>query len=138
VVVAVTGSIVIMLVLGVAMGVSVGLVGGSGLTEVPKVVVAALGAVPALLFITGLTLLIVGVLPRMAYVAWAMMAGFAILSELGAVVGLPSWMQNLSPFTHAQLVPGNSPWSVAALVLIVAALVAGAIGLRVLNLRDIA
>lgn len=43
--------------------------------------------------------------PRQAgTLAWAALAGALVMGQLGALLGLPQWLMNLSPFAHVQAV----------------------------------
>jgi ABC-2 type transport system permease protein len=135
--VAVVGAIAIMAALGATMGAGLGLVGGTGLSDVGPVTATALGAVPAVLFVAGLTMLIVGVWPRLVMLAWVLMAAFAVIGELGPILGLPDRVLDLSPFAHVPRLPGDTrlTWSIG--VLLAAAVVMVVLGLFGLRRRDV-
>ena len=46
--------------------------------------------------------------PALGGLAWVVVGAFALLTELGAVFGLPSWLMNLSPFSHIAKAPAES------------------------------
>lgn len=66
---------------------------------------AAAAWLPAVIFAIGLTLALVGVIPRWAGAAWVVMGVFALITELGPVFGVPSWLQNLSLFCTSRTCP---------------------------------
>ncbi|KAB1944114.1 ABC transporter permease [Micromonospora sp. ALFpr18c] len=127
-VLAVTG-----LATGLAYGLSVGDVGG----EVPRLLGVGLAQVPAAWVLAGLAALLVGWLPRLSSVAWAVLAGCLLLGQLGAVLKLSQWALDVSPFTHTPQVLGDN-WTatpLAALTVIAAALLT--LALRTFQSRDV-
>ena len=103
--VAVAGTLVLLLVTGLTVGVASGIVMGDFGGQVGSLLQASLVQAPATLVIAGAVVAAFGLLPRRATVlAWAV---FAIALMLGPVVGeileLPQWMRDLSPFTHTPL-----------------------------------
>ena len=49
-----------------------------------------------------------GCVPRFTPVAWGVLVAFIALYLLGSLAGLPHWLINLQPFTHAQRTPGQT------------------------------
>lgn len=99
---------------------------------------AAAVQLPALAVMVGLTLLALGLAPRIASgLAWGLFTAFFLLGELGPVLELPQWAMDLSPFSHTPRLPGAEvSWAaLAALTVIAAALVAA--GLAALRRRDL-
>jgi ABC-2 type transport system permease protein len=56
----------------------------------------------------GLTIALVGLVPRWAGASWAILAACVVAGFLGAVLHLPSWLQNLSPFERVPQLPAQS------------------------------
>ncbi|MFD9950800.1 hypothetical protein ACFWYW_57215 [Nonomuraea sp. NPDC059023] len=54
----------------------------------------------------GLAMLLYGLLPRLTALTWAALVAFALLGQLGEVLQLPTWTQNLSPNAHLPQAPG--------------------------------
>ncbi|MFN8126035.1 MAG: hypothetical protein U0R64_05975 [Candidatus Nanopelagicales bacterium] len=108
VVLALLGATAILVALGLALGLSFGLQAGQGLGDVPRLLEAVAAWIPAIIFVVGLTLALVGIVPRWAGLAWVVVGVFALLTELGAVFGLPGWLMNLSPFSHVAKAPAES------------------------------
>ncbi len=55
--------------------------------------------------------LLVGVVPRAAVAAWALLAWAAVVLLLGELLSMPSWLQALSPFDHLAAAPAErSTW----------------------------
>ncbi len=135
-VVACAGSVVLLTVAGLAMGISYGFVGG-GIDVVPEIVVDALAYVPAMWVMVGLTFALIGLVPRAAIAAWAAVAVCFTIGLLGQLLGLPGWLMDVSPFDQVPLVPA-APLEILPLVILCA--VAGAlcwVGMAGLQRRDI-
>ena len=120
------------LVAGFAHGLRIGDVGG----QVPRVLAAALAQAPAALVLAGVTAALVGVVPRVAVLAWAVLVGCALLSELGSVLRLDQWVLDVSPFTHVPKLPGVDFHAEPVWWLLVVAVALSAIGLVGFRRRD--
>jgi ABC-2 type transport system permease protein len=69
-------------------------------------VVAALAYVPAAAVFLALTGLVFAVVPRLSIpLGWGMLAVGLVLGEFGDLLGLPAWVQDLSPFRHTPAMP---------------------------------
>lgn len=97
----------------------------------------ALATVPAVWVCVGLALVIFGSLPRVVILAWALLAGFLVVGELGPLLRLPQAVIELSPFSHGAVVPGGEVQAVplAVLTALAAALVVAAAA--AFRMRDI-
>ncbi|WP_427816079.1 hypothetical protein [Janibacter sp. G1551] len=120
--IATLGVVWLLVVLGVSIGWAhgrqVGDVGGAIASLVP----AALASAPAAWVCVGIATALHGWLPRWAPLAWVAYVAFFALGEFSALLGLPDWMADASPFTHVPQLPGGD-WSWTPLVW--TALVAG-------------
>ena len=135
--VAFAGSVLMLVVAGLATGLSYGLVGGD-MSIVLRDASAALVYAPAMWVMIGLTILLVGLLPRASGAAWAILAGCLLIGFLGAVLRLPHWLEQGSPFERVPQLPAGhlSAAPLVLLTVVAAALtLAGLVGLRS---RDIA
>ncbi|NAS23980.1 ABC transporter permease [Herbidospora sp. NEAU-GS84] len=136
VVFAVIGPVVALFMIGVGLGLSFGAdVGDMG--QVPRLIGAALAQAPAAATLTGLTVALFGLLPRLSAVAWGILAICLLLGQIGALLQLSEAVLDLSPFTHTPRLPGGE---VTALPLVVLALVAVALtaaGLWGFRRRDV-
>jgi len=105
--------------------------------QLPRMVSASLGYVPAVLVLAGLTMLLVGVLPRLSMAAWGLLALVLVVGLFGDLFELPQWARNVSPIEQTPSLPAAPfrPLPVAALV--VAALGGASLGLVRLGRRDI-
>lgn len=131
---------VVALVLGFAVGMSVGYgtqVGGVVATGT-ELVPAALAHVPAIWVVVACAVLLWAVRPTFAWAGWFLLAVFITIGELAPLLRLPGWMADLSPFQHVPTVPVEPVrWSAEAGLLGVAALLVAAAWLRYRS-RDIA
>jgi ABC-2 type transport system permease protein len=123
---------------GLAAGLAYGLSAGDVGRELPRVLAGALVQLPAVYVPAGIALLLFGLLPRLAALSWAMLAAFLLLGQLGALLGLPDWALDLSPFTHIPRLPGGDvsfPPLLWMLLLSAALAAAGLSGWRRRDLR---
>lgn len=138
-VLALVGAALVQLVMGLTVGVLFGVQGDQGLSQVVPVTAAALSWLAPVLLVAGLTLAIVGLVPRWSGVAWAVMTAFALVTMLGTAFGLPDWALNLSPFSHVAKAPAEAV-AVAPLVWLSVAgvllAVAGFVGIRMRDIRS--
>ncbi|WP_030486210.1 ABC transporter permease [Micromonospora chokoriensis] len=134
---ALLGPAVVLAVAGLATGLAYGLSVGDVGRELPRLLGAGLAQVPAAWVLAGLAALLVGWLPRLSGVAWAVLAACLLLGQLGAVLKLNQWALNLSPFTHTPQVL-SPDWSVTPL-LALSALTAAllALSLKTFQTRNI-
>jgi len=134
--VAFAGSAVLLVAAGLGAGLAYGLAGG-GIQNVPRLLEAALVYAPAIWIMVGLVIALDGLAPRWVGVSWAVLAGCVVVGFLGAVLHLPNWMENLSPFQHVPQLPGAG---LTLLPLVVMSAIAAAFtlaGLAGLRRRDI-
>ncbi|MGC1215303.1 MAG: ABC transporter permease, partial [Micromonospora sp.] len=130
---ALLGPVVVLAVTGFAIGLTYGISVQDVPRELPRMVGAALAQVPAAWVLAGIAVLLYGLLPRLAGVAWAVLAVCVLLGQLGAVLELDQWLLDLSPFTHTPQVlrehwSGTPLWALAVLALLMA--FAGLAGFR--------
>ena len=137
VVVALAGGVLVLLALGVVLGMAFAVQGDDGIGDLTRLLTAAAAWLPALVFAIGLALAFVGVLPRWAGTVWILMGLFALLTELGPVFGLPSWLVNLSPFTHVPNLPAQELSAVPLLGLTIGGLVLALVGYIAFQTRDV-
>jgi ABC-2 type transport system permease protein len=135
--VALAGTTLVVGLAGAAAGLSYGL-RGAGLDEVPRLAGAALVHAPATWVLGGIALAVFGLAPRAAAAAWAPLAYCFTAATLGPLLGLPGWMEDLSPYAHTPALPADdlAAGPLVALTAIAAALVA--VGLVAYRRRDAA
>jgi polyether ionophore transport system permease protein len=137
IVVAITGSAVAILAAGLVAGLTYGIASGDVGGRLPAVLSVAALQLPAIWMLVAITVVLFGMVPRFAPVAWGVLVAFIALYLLGSLAGLPHWLINLQPFTHAQRTPGQpfDATPVIWLLLIDAALLV--IGLLAFRRRDL-
>lgn len=101
--VALVGSTVLMLLLAPAV-----VLGSAGATGFGDVLPAAASCLPAVWSCAAIAALLVAFIPRLAALAWAVLAVFLLLGEFGALLGLPKAVIALTPFDHLGSLPGGS------------------------------
>jgi ABC-2 type transport system permease protein len=120
-------------VAGFAMGLIHGLNVGEVGRQVPRVLAGALIELPAVWVLAAITVLLFGLLPRLAAAGWGTLAVCLVISLVGPALRFDQWVLDISPFTHIPHVPGGSVTAtpLAALSVLAAVLVAaGLVGLR--------
>jgi ABC-2 type transport system permease protein len=130
--VALAGSALIVLLGGLGMGVTYAIIADDA-GQIGRLTGAALGFVPPLWVVVGLTFAVFGLAPRAVAAAWAALGLFVVIGFFGQLFGLPGWLMDVSPFEHVPQMPveGFSPGSWFGLVAVAAALLAaGFAGLR--------
>ncbi|MGN6577467.1 MAG: ABC transporter permease [Nocardioides sp.] len=134
------GATALVLVFAVAMGVGAALVLGDPVGQVGEMVLAGLVQLPSIAVVGGAVVLAVGVLPRWAApVCWTLLVAVLVLGPMfGPTLGLPPWLQDLSPFTHAPKLPGTAVEAVPLVLLVGVAVILGAVGAGALRRRDLA
>lgn len=93
--------------------------------------------VPAVWVITGVTMALYGLLPRLASVSWGVLVVSLLLGLLGEILQFPQWSLDLSPFTHVPLIPLEDFVLTPFLVLTAVAAVLVASGLVGFRKRDV-
>ncbi|MCI4063713.1 ABC transporter permease [Micromonospora sp. R77] len=134
---ALLGPAVVLAVTGFATGLAYGISIHDVAGQLPRMVGAGLAQLPAAWVLTGLAVLLYGLLPRLAPTAWAVLAVCVLLGQLGAVLKLGQWLLDLSPFTHTPQVLSPN-WHATPLWLLTAlALLLATTGLTTFTRRDI-
>lgn len=130
------GSVALMLVTGGLTGLGLSLASGEWSKFLP-VMGASLAMVPAMLVLAGAAMLLHGISPRWALIAWGAFAYTLVIGLLGAALDLPEWTLDVSPFSHVPAMPAAGfTWTPMVALLVVAALLTVG-GLRALDRRDI-
>jgi ABC-2 type transport system permease protein len=133
--VAVVGSVWLLFVAGVCAGASASAASDRGIGDLLP---AALATLPAVLVCIALAVALFGLFPRFAPFAWAFLALFVLLGELGALLKLPDWMLASSPFDHLGSLPGGDSNLTGLAALVVVAVVVAVLGAAAFQRRDIA
>ncbi len=139
VLVAVTGSALLLALAGAAAGLGYGLRVGDVGGEVARMLGAGLAQLPAALVIAGIAVAAFGLLPGQSVaVGWAAVGLAVVISIFGQALRLSGWVLDVSPFTHAPRLPGGTVAAPPLVWLSVIALGLGAAGLAAFRRRDIA
>ncbi|MFC4857780.1 ABC transporter permease [Actinophytocola glycyrrhizae] len=135
-VVVLIGSVVMLLAAGLGIGLSGASSTGEG-AMVGNLVGAALAYLPALWVTAGVVVVLVGLAPRAAALAWIVPLYAFLVGYLGQILQFPNWMNNLSPFGHIPQLPVDDLDIVPLLVLtaLAAALAVG--GLLAFREREV-
>ncbi|QIX27296.1 ABC transporter permease [Nocardioides sp. JQ2195] len=135
--VTVAGSVVVVIASGAGLGAGYGLVTGKW-DQFARLAVAPASAGAGVLVLIGLGVVLVGLVPRWAGLAWLALGFCAVVMMFGQLLEFPDWLVDLSPFSHLALVPAQpfeagsyaGVLAVGALLLLV-----GVLGLRRRDLR---
>jgi ABC-2 type transport system permease protein len=131
------GSVVMLVVAGLATALSYGIVGGD-MSVVPRDASAALVYAPAMWVLIGLTIVLVGLTPRASGLAWAILAACFIVGFLGSVLNPPHWLERASPFERVPNLPADHLSVLPLVVLTAIATGLTLVGLGGLRTRDMA
>lgn len=98
---------------------------------------AALVQIPAVWVVTGLTVALLGFLPRYAPLAWGVLSTLIAIYFIGSFDLLPDWTMNLVPFNHPPKLPGAEFTATPILWLLAIAAALLTAGLFAYRRRDI-
>jgi ABC-2 type transport system permease protein len=115
-----------------AEGLAAGVVQG----DVGMVLGSVLPQLPAVWVLAGVTMLLIGALPRHAALAWGAVTACLALMLAGPLLELDQWVLDLSPFTHVPHLPADFTAVPLVMLTLVAAVLGGA-GLIALRRRDV-
>jgi ABC-2 type transport system permease protein len=135
--IALVGSVLILVVAGLSLGLT-----DAAVTGETDVVLRSLGAsvvyAPAVWVLVGTSFALVGLAPRAAPAAWAVLAACFVVGMFGQLLELPQWVSDASPFQHVPQLPAADFAVVPLLLLTVLAAALTGAGLVGLRRRDIA
>ena len=130
------GTLLVLMAAGAGMGVGFALTTGDW-SRSPGLLLATLVTLPAALALGGLARLLVGVAPHRAVLAWLGLGYCTVALFFGALLQLPEWFLDLSPFNHLGRYPAEPiTWVPAGMVLLVG-LLCSATGLATFRRRDV-
>lgn len=122
------------------LGAVVGLVGPAVTPAAPSFVesvAATMAALPVVWMMIGVAALLAGVLPRFAPFSWGVLLVTFLVTEIGPLTDIPSWVLDLSPFTHLSPLPAGPLNTLAAVVLTLVAVLLVVGGLLGYRRRDV-
>ncbi|MEV5484129.1 MULTISPECIES: ABC transporter permease [Streptomyces] len=131
------GSAVILAFGGLALGVSYDLSAGDPGGRTGRVLAAALAQAPAVWTLTGLAVLVFGLLPRATPAVWALVGGCLTLGWVGPSLDFPRWAMDLSPYSHLPKLPGADATAAPFLWLLALSALFTAAGLVGVRRRDL-
>lgn len=137
VVVALTGSALILALAGAGVGTAYAVTGG-GARQVPRLLLAALVYVPAVWLLAGLAVALFGLVPRWTAGAWVALGLCFTAAMFGALLELPAWALDLSPFQHIPGLPADSFRVLPIVVITAIATALTGVGLWAFRSRDVA
>lgn len=132
-VVAIVGSTWLLLVTGLSMAIGFGAVAGDLSDGINRTLPAALTQAPAVWLVTALTITAYALRSGWAVAGWILLALILSLGQLGELLRLPTWMTDISPFTHVPRMPVEPfalPPTITMSLLATALLTAGAASYR--------
>ncbi len=132
------GVAILALITGFSMGGAFVLSTGEPWSEMMSIVSAALVQSTAVFSIVGLVIAVFAFKPGWSVpLAWGGFSACLIVMQLGVILKLPQWVQNLSPFGHLPAMPAE-PFAWAPVIgLLIAAGLLGGLGLYAFRKRDI-
>jgi ABC-2 type transport system permease protein len=137
-VVAFTGTALLLVIAGVATGLGFGIAAGGVGTETARMLGAGIAQLPAAAVIIGVAALAFGAFPDACVaIGWTAVGLVVALNIFGQALQLSHWVLDVSPFTHLPRLPGGPVTSTPLLWLSVIALALCAAGLAALRHRDI-
>ncbi|HET9079376.1 MAG TPA: ABC transporter permease [Trebonia sp.] len=137
-VVAFTGTALLLAVAGVAAGLGYVVAAGGAGSETARMLGAGLAQFPAAAVIVGVAVLAFGALPDACVaVSWLAIGLTLALNIFGQALQLSHWALDISPFTHVPRLPGSAVTPAPLVWLTVVALALCALALAALRRRDI-
>lgn len=132
------GVIALGLILGLSSGISFVVISGTGWSEIWGILGAAIVHVPAIAVVAAVAVAAFGILPKLATaIAWAFFAICILMGQFGAILDLPQWILNVSPFSHTPFVPATNVDALPLLILGGIAVALTCVGLTTFRKRDI-
>lgn len=132
------GACIILVLTGIAAGISDGLISGDVAGKVSRLGRTILVYVPAIAIMVGVGMTLFGRLPRLfVALSWGVLGSCLLIFQLGVILKLPQWVIDISPFTHTPRVPSAA---IEAAPLLYQSLVAFALiilGLWLFRNRDV-
>lgn len=135
--VAAAGSVLLMLLAGLTMGLGYGATVDDTGGPPGRLVGAGLVQLPAVWVVASVALLLHGLTPRLAKASWSVASLTLAIGLYGPALGLNHWAMDLSVFTHLPKVPSAEVTAGPLLLLTLLAAALGGAGLAALRRRDL-
>ncbi|MEV6218552.1 ABC transporter permease [Nocardia sp. NPDC051833] len=134
---ALAGPAVTLLVAGLGIGVVWGATDGDVVGKLGESLSAVAVQLPAVWVVTAIALLLFGVVPKYASLAWAVLSAMIVVVLLGALGTFPQWLMDLVPFVHPPKLPGAAFDIVPIGWLLLIAVAGITVGLTAFRRRDL-
>jgi len=132
IILALVESVVLQLLFALGLAASSG-----GDIAVGPVLLIGLAYLPAIWAITGLAVLLVGVIPKLSPLVWVIFAYTFIVMYFGKIMDVPQWATRITPFGNIPQMPVESFAPLPAIVLTLVAIALGTAGILRFRQRDI-
>lgn len=133
------GTTALLLLAGFSAGLTYGLVAGDVSGALPELTGAGLVQAPAALALAGFVAAVFGGFPRAAVaLAWSAFAVCLLLAQLGALLGLPQPVLDISPYTHLPKAPAAEVTATPLVLLLAVSAALAATGITLFRRRDLA
>jgi ABC-2 type transport system permease protein len=130
------GTVFILVCVGVAFGGTAAAVTGDA-ANLREALVGTLTFVPAVWVLVGITVALIGLVPRATVAVWGALGLCFVIGMFGQLLDLPTSVHDLSPFQHVPHYPGGDLEVLPLLVLLTVAVVLTALALVGLRSRDL-
>lgn len=135
---ALSGTILLLGLSGLGAGAAYIVTAGLPWVDLAGLVGATIVYIPAIIALMGFVILALGAVPRFsAALAWGGFIGCMVLGQVGAMLKLPHWVMNLSPFSHIPTVPAVPLRLLPLIILLGIGGILWATGMRAFRRRDI-
>jgi ABC-2 type transport system permease protein len=135
---AVIGVVVLVLITGLSLSISYVLAADESWDKVLSLTGAMFVHLPSILALAGFVIATFSLFPRLAIgLAWGSFAFCLLIGQLGAVLRLPQWVLNISPFGHTPTVPAEPLALLPLTILFGIALALTVLGLVAFRRRDL-
>jgi len=130
------GTLALLALVGASFGISDAVVtGDSG--AIRQSLVGMLAFAPAVWILAAITMALIGALPRASAWSWAVLGACFVIGMFGQLLGLPQWVEDISPFQHVPQYPAADLAILPLATMIVISAALTALGLRGFGRRDI-
>ena len=134
---AILGPAMVIIIFSLALGLTYGTGSGNLSNDLPRILVASLAYLPAVWILTGITMLLFGLIPRLTALSWLALGLFVVVDLVGEFFNFDQWILNLSPFTHVPNLFAGDTVSTSLVWLFVLAVALMFVGLLGFKRRDI-
>jgi len=111
----------VLIIFALSMGLSYGLITNDLSDVIIRILGAAMMYLPAVWLFTGISMLLFGLVPRLAALSWVTLGIIVIIDLLGEFFDISQWIMDISPFTQVpRLLVGDTLENSFILILVVA------------------